>query len=82
MWRKCNITLVIDIVGDKLTEAASRHVQTFPSVESVNWRVDVTISTTSLSRAFQPTVRTPCLIRSCSYTAADIDNWTVYELHN
>lgn len=42
--------------GGSLSEAASSHVLAFPSILDVQWRVDVTISTTSLSRAFQPTV--------------------------
>lgn len=42
--------------GESLREAASRPVEGFPSIVDLNWRVDVTISTTSLSRAFQPTV--------------------------
>jgi len=41
---------------DALTKAATEHRSKLPSVESVNWRVDVTISTTSLSRVFKPSV--------------------------
>lgn len=35
---------------------ASHHLEAFPALKSLEWRVDVTISTTSLSRAFMPTV--------------------------
>lgn len=40
----------------QLEEQAGHHLEAFPTLKSLEWRVDVTISTTSLSRAFMPTV--------------------------
>jgi len=43
-----------EVLQDKMTEESQQLA--LPSLESIRWRVDVTISTTSLSRVFRPTV--------------------------
>jgi hypothetical protein len=41
---------------DQLEAAVGAERVSLPSISNVSWRVDVTISTTTLSRVFQPSV--------------------------